>query len=369
MSEEEVVVVGVDIGTSNCVIAGIKDDNAFVIDIGLDNKTAPANCLIDEADDCVISTRNMSNSRKGDTIIQHFKPFMGRTHPADGSLMQDIERWGWPCEIDDQGFPIYRVHGDNVRPEQPYALLIKYLVKMYQKQTYKTPTDFVLAVPAYWPAPRRQAALDAAKIAGIKSKSKIVSEPVAAVIGYTKKHPDIKGENIVCIDIGGGTTDVASLYVNEERTLFVVNATAGNNDLGGEHCTMALVDVCKGKMKGVDVSEHKLRHACEMAKTSGRYPMEIELNDETRIKVTRSEYKNACQEFLKKLGDVIDKVFKKNEDVKVIVVGGAFRDEVILEYCKNKIGRDKFIPPYSLSTPVAEGAAWIGQPNSGIVVE
>ncbi|PCD21443.1 hypothetical protein AU210_016405 [Fusarium oxysporum f. sp. radicis-cucumerinum] len=367
MSEEEVV-VGADIGTKTSVVAGIESGNAFVVDIALDSKTANTNNLFDEAGNCLISVRDLSNLRKGDIIIEHFKPFMGRTYPADGYLEDDIRRWNSSCHINEQGYPVYPVRGDNVRPEQSYALQIRFLAQRYQKQTHKTPTRFVLAVPAYWPSPRRQAVLDAVSIAGYTKGTVIITEPVAAVIGTTKKHPDIKGTDFVCIDIGGGTTDVALIHVNDERTLFIVEDTAGDNELGGEHFTMALVDVCKGKMKGTEVAEHKLRHACEMAKTSGRYPMEIQLNDESSIKVTKSEYKDACQEILKRLGNVIDEVFKKKKDVKVIIVGGAFRDEVIFEYCKKKIGRGKFIPPYSLSTPVAEGAAWVGQPNSGIVV-
>ncbi|SCO54770.1 uncharacterized protein FFNC_15654 [Fusarium fujikuroi] len=366
MPEEEVI-VGADIGTLNCAMAGMNNGRVFVIDIELDKKTAPSKLLIDKADDCLVPTSNMSNPRKGDIIIEHFKPFLGRTFPADGSLKHDIKRWNTGWEVDGQGRPVYPVRGENVSPEQAYALLIKHLARMYQKQTHKTPTHVVLAVPAYWPAPRRQAALDSAKIAGFDSVTKIISEPSAAVLGYVKQHPDIKGDNIVCIDIGGGTTDVASVYVNEERTLFVVNGTAGDNELGGEHCTMALADLCR-RIKRIELSEHKLRHACEMAKTSGIYPMEIQLSDETSIEVTKSAYRDACKPFLKKLGDLIDKVLKKNEDAKVIVVGGVFRDKVILEYCQDKIGIDKFIPPYSLSTAVAEGAAWFGQPNSGIVV-
>ncbi|MGF3053173.1 molecular chaperone DnaK [Microbacterium sp. YY-03] len=349
--------VGIDLGTTNSVVAVLEGGEPKVIANAEGFRTTPS----------VVAFTKDGEVLVGETAKRQAVTNVDRTI---ASVKRHIGT-DWTFDVD----------GKKYTPQEISARILGKLKKDAEEYLGDTVTDAVITVPAYFNDAERQATKDAGEIAGL-NVLRIINEPTAAALAYglDKGKED---ELILVFDLGGGTFDVSLLEVgkDDDFSTIQVRATSGDNRLGGDDWDQRVVDYLIKQFKdttGVDVSGDKialqrLKEAAEQAKkelsssmsTSINLPY-LSLTDSGPVSLsetmTRAKFEDLTKDLLdrtkKPFEDVIREAGVKVSDIDhVVLVGGSTRMPQVAELVKTMTGGQEANKGVNPDEVVAVGAA------------
>ena len=369
--------IGIDLGTTNSVVAVMEGGEAKVIPNEEGSRTTPSVVAFTKTGEILVGqvARRQSTTNPENTIYS-IKRFMGRRHDEIGEELKMV-----PYKVEADGDHVVIVaQGKKYTPQQISAMILQKLKKAAENYLGEKVTEAVITVPAYFNDAQRQATKDAGKIAGLDVK-RIINEPTAAALAYglDKK----KDETIAVYDFGGGTFDISILQVGDG--LIEVEATNGDTHLGGDNIDQRLVDWLIDEFrkeegldlraKGNEMALQRLRDAAERAKIELSSTMETEINlpfitadangpRHLVKKLTRAKLESMVEDLIQRsvppsqqcMKDGSVSLGKINE---VVLVGGQTRMPRIQQLVKELFGKDgdKSVNPDEV---VALGAALQG---------
>jgi molecular chaperone DnaK len=227
--------VGIDLGTTNSVIATVEGSQPTVIPNAEGSRTTPSVVAFTEPGERLVgqlARRQAILNPKG--TIYSAKRFIGRRHEEVSSELNAVS---FDVLSGPDGAVRFRVRGRDYAPEEVSALVLRKLVEDASKFLGERVTEAVITVPAYFNDSQRQATKDAGRIAGLEVL-RIINEPTAAALAYgldKRTH-----ETVLVFDLGGGTFDVSLLDVGDG--VVEVRATSGDTHLGGDDFDRRIVD-------------------------------------------------------------------------------------------------------------------------------
>src|ERR1700726_3795948 len=260
-------IIGIDLGTTNSVVAVMEGDQPKVLINSQGSRLTPSVVAFTEKGERLVgqTAKHQQVTNPKNTVFS-IKRFMGRRHKevAQEEKMVPYEIVGGPDD-----FVKVRVRGKDYTPEQISAFILQDLKKTAEDYLGEKVTDAVITVPAYFNDAQRKATKDAGEIAGLDVK-RIINEPTAAALAYGLDRK--KNEKILVFDLGGGTFDVSVLDVGDG--VFEVRATSGDTHLGGDDFDKRLVDYIAEEFQrsqGIDLRKdrqalQRLIEAAEKAK-------------------------------------------------------------------------------------------------------
>ena len=259
--------VGIDLGTTNSVIAAMEGGQPQVIPNAEGNRTTPSVvAFLDSGERLVgqMARRQAILNPKG--TIYSAKRFIGRNYDE---VTSELNAVSFDVVPGPDGAARFEVNGKQYAPEEISAQVLRKLVEDAGKSLGERVTEAVITVPAHFNDAQRQATKDAGKIAGLEVL-RIINEPTAAALAYGMDK--LENETVLVFDLGGGTFDVSILTVGEG--VVEVMATAGDTHLGGDDFDRRIVDYLADEFKksnGIDLRNdpqalQRLFEAAEKAK-------------------------------------------------------------------------------------------------------
>ncbi|PJJ73629.1 molecular chaperone DnaK [Diaminobutyricimonas aerilata] len=330
--------VGIDLGTTNSVVAVLEGGEPTVIANAEGFRTTPSVVAFTKDGEVLVGeTAKRQAVTNVDRTIASVKRHMGT---------------GWKQEID----------GKQYTPQEISARILGKLKRDAEQYLGEPVTDAVITVPAYFNDAERQATKDAGEIAGL-NVLRIINEPTAAALAYGLDRGK-EDELILVFDLGGGTFDVSLLEVgkDDDFSTIQVRATAGDNRLGGDDWDQRVVDHLIKRFKdstGVDVSNDKiakqrLKEAAEQAKkelssstsTSIQLPyLSLTENGPANLDETlsRAQFEQMTSDLLERTRKPFDDVIREagisvNDIAHVVLVGGSTRMPAVTELVKKLTG-------------------------------
>jgi molecular chaperone DnaK len=325
--------VGIDLGTTNSVVAILEGGEPTVIANAEGSRTTPSVVAFAKNSEVLVGeVAKRQAVTNVDRTIRSVKRHMGTD---------------WTVTID----------GKKFTPQQISAFILQKLKRDAEAYLGEKITDAVITVPAYFSDAQRQATKEAGTIAGL-NVLRIINEPTSAALAY---HLDKEGEaTILVFDLGGGTFDVSLLEVGEG--VVEVKATSGDNHLGGDDWDQRIVDWMVRDFKngyGIDLSKDKmalqrLREAAEKSKIELSQSMESSINLpyitqgpdgplHLDTKLTRAEFQKLTSDLLDRCKNPFQQVIKdagvKIDDIHhVVLVGGSTRMPAVVDLVKSLTG-------------------------------
>jgi molecular chaperone DnaK len=366
-------VIGIDLGTTNSVVAIMEGSEPVVITNSEGGRTTPSvvgftkdgNRLVGQ----VAKRQAVTNP---ENTVYSIKRFMGRRYNEVGDEIKQV-----PYKVQQATNGDVRVEAGSKEysPPEVSAMILQKLKQAAEDYLGQKVTQAVITVPAYFNDAQRQATKDAGKIAGLEVL-RIVNEPTAAALAYglDKK----KDETIAVFDFGGGTFDISILEVGEG--VVEVKATNGDTHLGGDDIDERLIQWITDEFKkdqGIDLSKDKmalqrLKEAAEKAKIELSSTMETEINlpfitaDQSGpkhlvMKLTRAKFESLVDDLLQRTLEpcrqaIKDASLTAKQIDEVVLVGGSTRIPKIQQMVKDFFAREphKGVNPDEV---VAVGAA------------
>src|SRR3954465_728586 len=350
-------IIGVDLGTTNSVVAIMEGRDPKVIENEEGSRITPSVIGFSKDGEILVGqvARRQAITNPENTVYS-IKRFMGRKFDETTSEQKRV-----PFRVvrGDNGDATVEIQGKKWSPPEISAKVLQKLKRAAENYLGDTVTEAVITVPAYFNDAQRQATKDAGRIAGLEVR-RIINEPTAAALAYglDKK----KDEVVAVFDYGGGTFDISVLEVGEN--VVEVVATNGDTHLGGDDMDQKIMDWLIQEFKtenGIDVSKDKmvlqrLKEASEKAKIELSSTMETEINlpfltaDATGPKhlvkkLSRSKFEQMCEDLFQRALEPTKKCLadsKKNpkEIDEVILVGGATRVPKLQQIVKDFFGKE-----------------------------
>src|SRR6186997_2325514 len=272
-------VIGIDLGTTNSVVAVMEGGEPAVVVNQEGGRTTPSVVgFTKDGERLVGQVAKRQAVTNPDNTVFSVKRFMGRQH---GEVAQETARVPYRVVKTDNGDAWVEVRGKKYTPPEISALILQKLKTAAEDYLGEKVTDAVITVPAYFNDAQRQATKDAGKIAGL-NVLRIINEPTAAALAYglDKK----KDETIAVYDFGGGTFDISVLEVGDG--VVEVKATNGDTHLGGDDLDQRVIEWIVAeflKSDGVDLGKdrmalQRLKEGAEKAKVELSTAMETEIN-------------------------------------------------------------------------------------------
>src|SRR5512133_1199228 len=344
--------VGIDLGTTNSVVAVLTGGEPEVIANAEGSRTTPS---------------VVAFAKNGEVLVGEVAKRQAVTN-VDRTIRSVKRHMGtdWKTRIDDKSFTAQQIS----------AFVLQKLKRDAEAYLGETVTDAVITVPAYFSDAQRQATKEAGEIAGL-NVSRIVNEPTAAALAYGLDKGD--DQTILVFDLGGGTFDVSLLEIGDG--VVEVKATSGDNHLGGDDWDARVVEWMVKKFKdnnGVDlaadkIAKQRLQEAAEKAK------IELSASSETTIhlpyithgesgplhfeeKLSRAEFQKMTSDLLDRTKAPFQSVLKDGGvDVSkihhVVLVGGSTRMPAVTELVKQLLGGKEPNKGVNPDEDVAVGAA------------
>src|SRR5437667_4565835 len=273
-------IIGIDLGTTNSVVAIMEGGEPRVIVNSEGHRLTPSVVAFTESGERLVgqAAKRQAVTNAKNTVYS-IKRFMGRRHSevASEEKLVPYKIVGGPNEL-----VKVEIRGKTYTPPEISAVSLQALKKSAEDYLGHEVKDAVITVPAYFNDSQRQATKDAGTIAGLNVR-RILNEPTAAALafGIDKK----KSGKVAVFDLGGGTFDISILEIGKEG-VFEVLATHGDTHLGGDDFDQAVVNWVADDFKkesGIDLRQdtmalHRLREACEKAKCELSNSMQTELN-------------------------------------------------------------------------------------------
>ncbi|GIW72149.1 MAG: chaperone protein DnaK [Planctomycetota bacterium] len=375
-------IIGIDLGTTNSVVAVMEGNQVTVIPNPEGSRTTPSVVAFTESGERLVgaAAKRQAITNPQNTIYS-IKRFMGRRHRevAEEEKMVPYKIVGGPDEL-----VKVEVRGKQYTPPEISAMILRYLKEYAERYIGEPVKEAVITCPAYFNDSQRKATKDAGTIAGLEVK-RIINEPTAAALAYglDKK----KDEKIAVFDLGGGTFDISILEVGDN--VVEVRSTAGDTHLGGDDWDEVLIQYIAEEFKkdqGVDIRKdrmalQRLKEAAEKAKielsqaaqTQVNLPF-ISMREGTPLHlamtITRSKFEQLTEHLLKRLEAPVKRALEdaklRPEDIdEVILVGGMTRVPSVQEVCKRLFKKDRLNQSVNPDEVVAVGAAIQGAVLSG----
>ena len=368
-------IIGIDLGTTNSVVAVMSGGEPTVIPTAEGERLCPSVVAINKNGERVVgrTARNQAIVNPENTIFS-IKRFMGRKFD-DEEVQRTIDRVPYKITKAPNGDVQVVLDGKEYSPPEISAMILGKLKRDAESYLGQTITQAVITVPAYFNDAQRNATKDAGKIAGLEVL-RIINEPTASSLAYglDKK----KNEVIAVYDLGGGTFDVSVLEVGDG--VFQVKSTSGDTFLGGDDYDIRIMDYLIEEFKkqsGMDLQQdrqalQRLREAAEKAKIELSTVMETEINlpyltadasgpKHLVMNLTRSKLEQLTDDLTEKtIGPVKnalkDAGLKPGEINEVVMVGGMTRMPIIQELVHREFNKEphKGVNPDEV---VAVGAA------------
>ena len=350
-------IIGIDLGTTNSVVAVMEGGEPVVITNPEGSRITPSVVGFTKSGERLVGqvAKRQAVTNPENTIFS-IKRFMGRKYDEVNEEMKMV-----PYSVVRASNGDVRVHaaGKEFSPPEISAMILQKLKQAAEEYLGQTVTKAVITVPAYFNDAQRQATKDAGQIAGLEVM-RIVNEPTAAALAYglDKK----KDETIAVYDFGGGTFDISILEVGEG--VVEVKATNGDTHLGGDNLDQRIIEWIVGEFKkqeGIDLSKdrmalQRLREAAEKAKMELSTVMETDINlpfitaDQTgpkhlTMKLTRSKFEQIVEDLLQKTvaptkQALADAGVDPSKIDEVVLVGGSTRIPRVQAIVKGLFGKE-----------------------------
>ena len=229
--------VGIDLGTSNSVVAVLDDQGPRVLLDSSGRNLQPSVVALGSGETPVVGhTARQQLTYSPDTTVSSAKRLIGRRY-NDPETQRIRGQVGWTVFSGDAGDARIRVKGNEYTAQEISAHVLVHMVRVAEQATNETVDSAVITVPAYFNDQQRQATRDAAEIANLPCL-RIINEPTAAAMAYG--YEQNQNQRVVVYDLGGGTFDVSVLHIGDD--LIEVIATAGDTFLGGDDFDQAIAD-------------------------------------------------------------------------------------------------------------------------------
>ena len=350
-------IIGIDLGTTNSVVAVMEGSEPAVITNPEGNRLTPSVVAFTKGDERLVGqvAKRQAVTNPENTVFS-IKRFMGRRYEEVSEEMKMV-----PYEVvkSASGAAEIKAGGKDYSPPQISAMILQKLKQAAEEYLGQTVQKAVLTVPAYFNDAQRQATKDAGQIAGLEVM-RIVNEPTAAALAYglDKK----KDETIAVYDFGGGTFDISILEVGEG--VVEVKSTNGDTHLGGDNLDQRIIEWIVEEFKnesGIDLSKdrmalQRLKEAAEKAKMELSTVMETEINlpfitaDQSgpkhlQKKLTRAKFEQLVEDLLARtIGPVKQALADAGMDAtkidEIVLVGGSTRVPKVQELVKGLFGKD-----------------------------
>src|SRR5881628_3123300 len=380
-------VIGIDLGTTNSVVAVMEGGDPVVIPNSEGGRTTPSVVGFTKDGERLVGqvAKRQAVTNPQNTIFS-IKRFMGRKM---SEVPEEIKRVPYKVVGGPNDVAMVEVQGKRYTPPEISAMILQKMKQTAEDYLGHSVTKAVVTVPAYFNDSQRQATKDAGKIAGL-DVLRIINEPTAAALAYglDKK----KDEKVAVFDLGGGTYDISvlELYDVEGSRQFEVKSTNGDTHLGGDDFDQRVIDWSVGEFKrdqGIDLAKdpmalQRLKEAAEKAKMELSSTNSTDINlpfitaDQTGPKhlnyqLTRAKFEQLVDDLITRTIEPMRKALKDaglepkgvNE---VILVGGQTRMPKVQEIVKSFFGKEphKGVNPDEV---VAIGAAIQGGVLAGEV--
>ena len=356
-------IIGIDLGTTNSVVAVMEGGSAKVIASAEGMNTVPSVVAVKKDGERVVGVpaKRQAATNPKNTIFS-VKRFIGRKF-ADEETQEDKSRVPYTIKAGRGGLVEVEMGDKSYSPQEISAFILQKLKADAEAYLGETVTEAVITVPAYFNDAQRQATKDAGKIAGLEVK-RIINEPTAAALAYGIDRK--KNEKIAVYDLGGGTFDVTVLELgsHDGEASFEVLATNGDTHLGGDDFDKALMDYILAEFKtqeGVDLSKQidaiqRVKEAAEKAKIELSTAQETEVNlpfitatadgpKHLVLKITRAKFEQLTEDLIKRSMAPLKKALAdaklKPADInEIIMVGGQTRMPKVLEAVRDFFGKE-----------------------------
>jgi len=352
-------VIGIDLGTTNSVVAIMEGGEPKVLTNAEGSRTTPSIVAFTESGERLVGqvAKRQAITNPENTVFA-VKRLIGRKYNSE-EVQRDIQICPYKIVEGSNGDAYVHVGGKDCSPAEISAMILQKMKQTAEDYLGEKVTDAVITVPAYFNDSQRQATKDAGRIAGL-NVLRIINEPTAASLAYglDKK----KDEKIAVFDLGGGTYDISILEIGEG--VFEVKSTNGDTHLGGEDFDQRIIDWLADEFKkeyGIDLRDDKmalqrLKEAAEKAKMELSSSMETEINlpfitadasgpKHLNMKLTRARLEALVEDLIEKLVPPIRQALKDAgltpADIdEVVLVGGMTRMPRVQEKVKEIFGKE-----------------------------
>ncbi len=320
INEDFGMIIGIDLGTTNSLVAYYTDEGPKIIPNRLGENLTPSIVSVDEDGQVYV----------GETAKERMQLYPG-TSAAVFKRNMGSEK-------------VYELSGKKFLPEELAALILRTLKEDAEIYLKEEITEAVISVPAYFNDERRKATKRAGELAGLKVE-RIISEPTAAAIAYGLYENQENGKFLV-FDLGGGTFDVSILELYD--SIIEVRAVAGDNYLGGEDFTKLIEQIFFDKHSEINqdtLTEKEQKHitkqaeACKLGFMNEKYSdMTCKIQNQTyEMRLSIDEYEAKCDELLDKIRQPIkrslaDANVRLKDINRVVMVGGATKLSFIRKF-------------------------------------
>ncbi len=343
--------IGIDLGTTNSVVAVMEGGKPTVIANAEGSRTTPS---------------IVAFSKSGERLVGQLAKRQAIVNP-DRTIASIKRHMGENYKVN--------IDGKDYTPQEISAMILRKLADDASKYLGEKVTSAVITVPAYFNDAQRQATKDAGKIAGL-DVLRIVNEPTAAALAYGLEKE--KSEKVLVFDLGGGTFDVSVLEIGDG--VHEVLSTSGDTHLGGDDFDQKVMDwICEEfkKQEGIDLSGDKqamqrVKEAAEKAKCELSSVFETNINlpfitadangpKHLDLNLTRAKFEDLCFDLLERCKKPVEQALSdagisKSDINEVVLVGGSSRIPAVQKLVKDYTGKE---PNQSVNPDevVAVGAA------------
>jgi molecular chaperone DnaK len=366
-------IIGIDLGTTNSVVAVMEGGQPVVIANQEGGRTTPSVVGFTKTGERLVGqvAKRQAVTNPENTVYS-IKRFMGRRFDE---VSEEMKLVPYKVAKGDHGDARIQAQDKKFSPPEVSAMILGKLKEAAEAYLGEKVSAAVITVPAYFNDAQRQATKDAGQIAGLEVK-RIINEPTAAALAYglDKK----KNETIAVFDFGGGTFDISILEVGDG--VVEVKSTNGDTHLGGDNIDQRLIDWIIGEFKkenGIDLSKdqmalQRLKEAAEKAKVELSTLLETEINlpfitaDATGpkhlvMRLTRARFQDMIDDILQRLVPPCKQAMQDagvtpQQIDEVVLVGGSTRMPKVQDIVRNLFGKEpnKSVNPDEV---VAVGAA------------
>jgi molecular chaperone DnaK len=352
-------IIGIDLGTTNSVVAVMEAKEAKVLTNAEGSRTTPSVVAFTEGGERLLGqvAKRQAITNPENTVFA-VKRLIGRKFES-AEVQHDVKISPYKIVKADNGDAHIEIRGKQYSPAEISAMILQKMKQTAEDYIGEKVTDAVITVPAYFNDSQRQATKDAGRIAGLEVQ-RIINEPTAASLAYglDKK----KEEKIAVFDLGGGTYDISILEIGDG--VFEVKATNGDTHLGGEDFDQRVIDWLADEFRkdqGIDLRGDKmalqrLKEAAEKAKMELSTSMETDINlpfvtadasgpKHLNIKLSRSKLESMVEDLIEKLVPPMKLALKdaglSTSDIdEVILVGGMTRMPRVQQKVKDFFGKE-----------------------------
>ena len=353
-------IIGIDLGTTNSVVAVMEGGEAVVIPSAEGSRLIPSIVAVNPktGERMVGQVAKRQAVTNPENTVFSIKRFMGRKF-TDAEVQKALKMVPYKVVAAPNGDCRVILGGQEYSPQEISAMILQKIKADAEAYLGESVTEAVITVPAYFNDSQRQATKDAGKIAGLEVK-RIINEPTASSLAYGLDRK--KDEVIVVYDLGGGTFDVTALEIGDG--VFEVRATNGDTFLGGDDFDIKvmnwLIDEFR-KENGIDIGKdrqalQRLKEAAEKAKIELSTVMETEVNlpyltadasgpKHLVVRLTRSKLEQMCEDLIARSASPCQIAMKDagldtNKVNEVVMVGGMTRMPAVQNLARKLFGKE-----------------------------